>query len=156
MPRDVDETLRETPISELNLPDPLTVQTGTSIANAIKQMRKVHKSCVLICEDQTVVGLFTERDMLNKVAGGLADTAGPIDSVMTRNPRTLASGEHLSKAIHMMTQAGYRHIPLVDDDGTVGLLTARQVLIYIAEHYPAEVLNLPLKLNQTPKRVEGG
>lgn len=156
MPRDVDETLRETAISELNLPDPLIVQTGTSISQSIQLMRKERKSYALICDGKKVVGLFTERDMLNRVVGGATDSTGPIDGIMTKNPKTLASTERVAKAIRMMTQAGYRHVPLVDDDGAVGLLTARDVLIYIAEHYPAEVLNLPLELKQTPKRAEGG
>jgi CBS domain-containing protein len=57
----------------------------------------------------------------------------------------------------MMTEQSYRHIPLVDDGGSVvGFVTARDIIVYIAENFPAEVVNLPPELHQTPMRAEGG
>ena len=52
---------------------------------------------------------------------------------------------------------GYRHIPVVDDDGhQVGLLSSRVILSFIADQYPESVLNLPPRLHQVLTRPEGG
>jgi CBS domain-containing protein len=56
-----------------------------------------------------------------------------------------------------MTAEGYRHIPLLDAEGNgAGLLSARDVLGYIAEHFPAEVLNVSPRLGLVPRRMDGG
>jgi len=104
-----------------------------------------------------VAGIFTERDILNRLPDDGADLDSPVEKFMTANPKTLRLDDPLAAAIKMMTEQGYRHIPLVDENGDgAGLLTALEILTYIAEHYPAEVVNLPLRLHQTPRRAEGG
>jgi len=154
---DVDTQLKESRIRELTLPEPLVSERGASVRSVVEKMRAGKRSCVLIVSDREVEGLFTERDILNRLSKGGVDWEAPIETVMTANPKTLTPDDRIATAIKMMTDQGYRHVPLVDDQGfEVGLLTAREVLQYIAEHYPAEVLNLPPKLHQTPRRAEGG
>src|SRR5437867_11195164 len=107
-------------------------------------MQSRRRPCVLVCDGRKVVGIFTERDLLNRLNLGAVDYTAPVDSVMTPEPRTLSHDDGVADAIRLMTEEGYRHIPLVDAAGLgVGLLSARDILAYIAEHFPTEVLNLP-------------
>lgn len=124
---------------------------------AVELMQARRRPCVLVCEERKITGIFTERDVLNRLTSKTIDYTVPIDSVMTPDPKTLRLDERVADAIRMMTVQGYRHIPLVDESGLVaGLLSARDVLVYIAEHYPAEVLNLPPRLHQALRQVSGG
>lgn len=153
----VEERLRTLLIKDLPLPEPLLVDSGATVGAAIDLMRAHRRPCVLVCEDRRCSGIFTERDVLLRVDLGGAGFSAPITTVMTPSPRCLHLEDRVADAIGMMTREGYRHIPLVDGDGLgVGLLSARDVLVYIAEHFPAEVLNLPPQLDQLARRMDGG
>ena len=63
---------------------------------------------------------------------------------MTADLKTLGRKEALGTAIHLMTGGGYRHLPLVDEDGRLaGVVSARDLILYLAELFPMEVYNLP-------------
>lgn len=157
MPRALEETLPHLLIRDLSLPEPLIVQRGSMLRAAIEMMQAERRPCVLVCDGRRVAGIFTERDILNRLTLGAVDYSLPIDGVMTPDPKTLAPDDRVADAIRLMTKEGYRHIPLVDASGLgAGLLSARDVLGYIAEHFPTEILNLPPRLHQTLRRVEGG
>jgi CBS domain-containing protein len=153
----VEERLRTLLIKDLPLPEPLLVDSSATVGAAIELMRSRRRPCVLVCEDRRCSGIFTERDVLLRVDLGRSGLSAPITTVMTPSPRCLRLEDRVAEAIGMMTREGYRHIPLVDRDGLgVGLLSARDVLVYIAEHFPAEVLNLPPQLDQLARRTDGG
>jgi CBS domain-containing protein len=155
--KDLDQTLKTLRIRDLFLPEPLIVAKGDKTREVLAAMQDHRRSCALICQDKKVIGLFTERDVLNRITSGEADLDGPIDDVMTAGPKTLGMEDIVGSAIRMMTEEGHRHVPLVDEAGlAVGLLTARDLLTYIAENYPAEILNLPPHLHQKATRAEGG
>jgi CBS domain-containing protein len=153
----VEDALRTLLIRDLPLPEPVVVQKGTTLRETVEAMQARRRPCVLVCEGRAIAGIFTERDVLTRLTMGEVDYTAPIDGVMTPEPKTLRPDDRVADAIKLMTEAGYRHIPLVDAEGYgVGLLSARDVLVYIAEHFPAEVLNLPPRLHQLLRRVDGG
>jgi len=157
MPRELERTLPQLFIRDLALPEPLIVPKGSPLRGAIELMQQTSRPCVLIYDGGRVAGIFTERDILNRLTSGTVGWDGPIDAYMTPSPRTLSLNERVATALELMTREGYRHIPLVDSKGLgAGLLSARDILVYIAEHFPAEVLNLPPRLHQTMKRMDGG
>lgn len=155
--KDFEQTLRSILIRDLALTPPLKVQVRTPLRDAIARMQEMHRPCLIVCKDEKVAGIFTERDVLYKLTAPGADLEQPIDGVMTPEPRTLHPEDPVSTAIRLMTEQSYRHIPLTDASGNcVGFVTARDIIVYIAEHFPAEVLNLPMRLGQVPQRAEGG
>jgi CBS domain-containing protein len=111
---------------------------------------------VLICDGTRLVGIFTERDVLNKLFEVPVDENSPIDRLMTPDPQVLRLDDPLGKAVRLMTERGYRHVPLVDENGTrAGMIAAKDIVTFIAEHYPAEVVNLPPSLEQKFSTPEG-
>lgn len=137
-------------------PEPLTVQLGTPLAEALRQMQQARGETLLICEGTRLAGIFTEHDALTKVIGMQVDSTRPIDEFMTRSPRTVDAGATLLEALRVMEEGPYRNLPLVDGAGNlVALLRQQDVLEYVAEAFPQEILNLPPRPHQLMEEQEG-
>ena len=157
MTKTIEETLRDVRISELRLEVGGAVAPETPIADVYEILDRQRRNAVVVCEGDEVVGIFTQRDILYRTALESPDPATPIGELMTPEPYTLTLDHKVADAIHAMTVRGYREVPLVDSRGHwLGLLSSRNVLRYIAEHFPEAVLNLPPRLNQQLHRPEGG
>ena len=144
-------------VSHLHLPPAALVGPNTPLFQAIELMKKGESGCILICEGKRLQGLFTERDLLNRVLGKNADPVTPIARFMTPSPIALSEDAFLVRVVDLMDEKGFRHIPLVDGAGEVkGLISASHIVTYLAEHFPAEVYNLPPRLDQRSHTSEGG
>jgi len=136
--------------------EPGEVQSGSSLGDAVTTMRGHGGDAVLVLDGKRLVGILTERDVLNRVLGKGVDEARPVDEFMTAQPATLHADATLIEAMSAMEQGHFRNLPLVDDDGTVvGLLRQLDLLEYVAEAFPEEILNLPPRPHQTIEEPEG-
>jgi len=152
----VGEALRNEKIRALRLSEPARVSPQASLAETIRAMRAAQIGCALVCEGTRLVGILTERDVLNKIVGSEVDYASEVREFMTPNPRVLSPDDSLGEAIRLMTEKGYRHVPLMDGQGRdAGMVCAKDLVEYIAEHFPAEVVNLPPRLHQVMRKPEG-
>jgi CBS domain-containing protein len=99
-----------------------------------------------------LVGIFTERDLLNRVAGKRLDwDAARVADYMTREPETLRPDDRIAWALHHMAVGGYRNVPLTDDRGRpVGLVSMKDIVDFIVDLFPAQVLNLPPDPHRAP------
>lgn len=149
MAKSIEDTLRDVRISELRLEVGGAVSPDTPIAEVYEILDRQRRNAVVVCEGDSVVGIFTQRDILYRTALEAPDPDTSIGSLMTVEPFTLTLDHRVADAIHAMTVRGYREVPLVDGRGRwLGLLSSRNVLRFIAEHFPEAVLNLPPRLNQ--------
>ena len=157
MNKTIETTLRDVRISELRLEAGGAVDPDTSIVEVYEILDRQRRNAVVVCEGDSVVGIFTQRDILYRTALESPSPETPVRELMTPEPFTLRLDDRVADAIHAMTEQGYREVPLVDATGRwLGLLSSRNVLRYIAEHFPEAVLNLPPRLNQQLSRPEGG
>jgi CBS domain-containing protein len=134
------------PIGSLaTLRPPICLSSDTIVRTAIEKMNAGRVGCVLVEQAGKLAGIFTERDLLTKVvAGGLDIDRTPVRNVMTREPETLTLKDKIAFALNKMAVGGFRHIPLVDDDHhPVGVIAMRNVVEYMVDLFPHEVLNLP-------------
>lgn len=85
---------------------------------------------LLIVEGEHIVGIFTERDALTKVlAGGIDPETTLLADVMVSDPQTIRADKPLAFALYMMAEGGFRHVPVVDENGVpVGMVSARDAL----------------------------
>jgi len=145
------------PLSKVPRRPMLTLPTNASVAEAIRAMNERHVGVALIVQNEKLAGIFTERDVLRKVAGRLLDVEKtPVANVMTPEPETLPEDASIAYGLHHMSVEGYRHVPLVKPDRTpVGVVGVRDIVAWIVEFFPESVLNLPPKPT-APKTVEGG
>ncbi|MCI0702762.1 MAG: CBS domain-containing protein [Planctomycetia bacterium] len=143
-------------MSRLDPLPPRALDANDTVADAVALMRAENIGCLLVTEHGRVVGIFTERDLLTRVLA----CNRPLDTLMrlcmTPDPITVEPKDSVRTAIKRMEQGGYRHLPVVDDAGRpVGILSARRVVHYLVEHFPALVFNLPPDLNRFPQSPDG-
>lgn len=108
----------------------ITATRETSVRAACRLMAEKRIGALLVIEQGKIAGIFTERDALNKVlAGNLDPDATPLSQVMVGNPQIIRADKPLAYALLMMAEGGFRHVPVVDDDGTpLGVVSARDAL----------------------------
>ena len=147
----------EEPLSKVRRRPTLTVPATASLHDVISAMNDAHVGCALVVRLNKLVGIFTERDVLRKVALAGADLRKTsVETFMTPDPDTLPQSASIAFALRTMSVEGYRHIPLVDSDGTpVGVVAVRDIVGWLARLFPETVLNLPPEPGY-PKTVDGG
>lgn len=144
------------PIRLLEPAAPICVPPAATLGQAIEAMNDAHAGCVLVAEDQRLLGILTERDVLKKVVGKL-DLGQPVRSVMTRDPETVGMDDAIAYALHKMHVGGYRHIPVVDRTGCpVGLVSVRDFVGFIVSTLPASALNVPPEPRLEAHELDGG
>ncbi|PLX30597.1 MAG: hypothetical protein C0600_07920 [Ignavibacteria bacterium] len=123
----------------------ITVDIDTPVHDAVHMMQTKRIGCVLVTSHRKLLGIFTERDVLKKIQGSAFDLrATPITEVMTINPQALNEDDTIAYALNFMDLGGYRHIPLVNDlFEPVGLVSVKDIVSYLVQHFADEVLNLP-------------
>jgi signal-transduction protein with cAMP-binding, CBS, and nucleotidyltransferase domain len=120
---DYHDTILGEHLEALGVGTPIIVGPAIAVADAIRQMHLAGTDCLLVCEDDRLVGIFTDRDAVVKVAGKNVD-ASPVGEFMTADPVVLRIEDTLAVAIHKMAVGGFRHIPLVDGDRPIGIVAA--------------------------------
>jgi CBS domain-containing protein len=149
--------LRSEKLKALGHRDPVIVAPGSSIADAVAVMQQNGGEAVLVCAGTRLLGILTERDVLLKVLARGVDGDAEVDRFMTARPDTLTSDSTVEEALQMMERGGYRTIPLVDQDGCPdGVLRQQDILAFVAEAFPQEILNLPPRPHQVMEQPEGG
>jgi CBS domain-containing protein len=156
---DLKKALKSERIQALRLRAPLSVPKTTPLKNVFSKMRVEKKGYAVVLEDdltKRIVGIFTERDVMTRVIEQKLPASTPVENVMTANPTMLKMTDSVADAIRLMSQGGYRHLPLVDAEGRLaGVLGVRDLIGYLAEHYPHEVYNLPPDVHQVIRAPEG-
>ncbi|MFQ5490768.1 MAG: cyclic nucleotide-binding/CBS domain-containing protein [Phycisphaerae bacterium] len=119
---------------------PMEVDPSTPVRQVVQQLAKGGRKCALIVKDGRMQGIFTERDILQKVAleyDRVADN--PVSTFMTPNPESLSREDTIAFGLNRMTAGGYRHLPIVEQDRPLGVVSVRDVMSYLAKRYPDEL-----------------
>ncbi len=133
-------------IAVLSPAAPICLGGEATVREAVEQMLARRQAGVLVVNGQgRLAGIFTERDVLTRVVGrGLEPGSTRLAEVMTPNPEALTASHRVAYAVHCMSVAGYRTVPLVDQEGRpVGIVTVSDVIRWLANLFPEAVLNLP-------------
>lgn len=136
----------------------MTVPPGTSLAACLEAIRRTGTGdSVFVCEASgRLVGVLTERDIFGRIVGGSVDLGQPVETLMTSQPRTLDLDQTIRDAIDLMQTGWYRNVPVVGEDGIlVGVVRQADIIKYLAESFPEELLNLPPRPHQRMKEPEG-
>lgn len=146
---EVDEGVRivslETRISELSLRPAPILGPHASVADALATMKHESVSAVVIVDAGHLVGIFTERDVLTRVAGELRDPEEiPITDRMTRDPESLRLDDAIVYVASRMLVRGYRHVPIVDDAGRpLHVISMRDLMAHVLDPAERRISTLP-------------
>jgi CBS domain-containing protein len=129
----IERSLMEDTISSLRPHMPFTVLPTTPVGQTIKSMLAHNVGALLIVDESNrLLGIFSERDLLIKIAGVRENYANlPVEQFMTRNPETVTAGDTLAFALHKMDVGGYRHLPVLHEGKPVGVISVRDMLHHI-------------------------
>lgn len=107
----------------------VTATAEMTVLEASRRMMTHHVGAIMVTEAGRLVGIFTERDAVFRVmAQGLDPRTTLLAQVMTADPQTIHPRKPLGHALHMMHEAGYRHVPVVENGRPVGMVSARDAL----------------------------
>jgi citrate synthase len=127
----------------------VTVEAGCSLAHAAERMREAGTGSVVVTQLGKVVGILTERDLLRAAAASADPATEPATLYMTANPDVLGPDELVDAAWTSLTHHGYRHLPVVDADVLVGVVSQRD-LFALAQLRPVEEQGI-----EVPAGLEG-
>ena len=152
---DYELNVKNDSLDEANPTKPLCVSPDSTVDYVLRLLKKHNSGSVLICQNDVLVGIFTERDALRLMADG-TDLDTPMERVMVRDPATLSASDSIGTAIRKMSSGGYRRMPIVDETGKpLGVVRVSGILHYIVAHFPKVVYNLPPTPHYTPQEREG-
>ena len=154
-------SLADEKLKVLSRRDPVTVRPGTSLADCVAAIQRsgTGDSVFVTTPEGRLAGVLTERDIFGRLVdpGADVDLARPVESLMTTKPHTLTLEQSVRDAIDLMQTGRYRNLPIVDGEGLlVGVVRPQDVLKYLAEAFPEELLNLPPRPHQQMEQPEGG
>ena len=118
---------------------PLYVSPTMPVREVLRLLVDNKVGCVLVLQDEKLVGIFTERDVLLKI-GERAVTLGdrPVSDFMTPSVQTLPPTAKIAFAVHRMDLGGYRHVPIEGGDGRpAGIFSVRDILMYLTRKMSA-------------------
>ena len=123
------------PVSSMRLSKPRTVSPESSVRDAIAAMKDDPLGAVVVTQDGAVAGIFTERDVLKRIAGQPQLLSSPVSAYMTADPVVLHEDDLMAVALNKMGDGGFRHIPITRDGQLVGMVTARDVMAWVLGRY---------------------
>jgi CBS domain-containing protein len=153
---DLARILKIDSVQRLNPAPPLQVEPHQPVDEAVTLMRQENVGCVLVCQDKRIVGIFTERDLMQRVLAIGKPLHLPVGQFMTPNPVTVHPRDPIAAAVRRMEEGGYRHLPVVNENGRpVGMLSVKRIVHYLVEHFASTIYNLPPDPGAVPKQPEG-
>lgn len=153
---DLARNLKIESVSRLDPTPPRQVGPQQSVAEAAALMRRENVGCLLVCQDGQIVGIFTERDLMRRVLAQGKPLTLPVSQFMTPDPVIVHPKDPIGVAVRRMEEGGYRHLPVVDEQGqVVGILSVKRIVHYLVEHFPATIYNLPPDPSAVPQEREG-
>jgi len=142
----IERAIETEQIRALGLGPAITARRDSTLEEVVRKLQEQHIGCVLVTgSDGRLEGIFTERDLLSKVALRPIDWSKErVEHYMTPEPEALRLDDHVAWALKLMHVGGYRHVPLTDAEGRpVGVVSIRDIVEFIIDLFPAPVLNLP-------------
>ncbi len=128
------------PVRNVMRRKPLTAGPQTLVSKAARLMAARNVGAILIVEAHRLVGILTERDVLVRVvAPGLDARVTRLADVMTRTPHTVAPDRPLGFALLLMHENGFRHLPVVEGNKIIGIVSSRSAMDPELEEFAFEV-----------------
>lgn len=127
-----------------NLKSPVYVRSGDSLHKVISLLKEKKIGCVLVLDNNDKLkGIFSERDCVLKIFGTDIDLkTAPVDDFMTKDPVTATPDITIAYALNLMSQGGFRHLPVVDETGmAVSMVSSKDVIDHIVDSFTNDLLD---------------
>ncbi len=136
----LERALAEDKVTKINARPFTSVSPDATVQEAMRKLGELDHACLLVEEKGALVGVFSDRDVLKKVAleyGEVKDR--PIREFMTADPVFVYETDSSAAALTVMAVLGFRHVPVLNlDDQIVGLISPRRVTEFLMSHAKTE------------------
>jgi CBS domain-containing protein len=130
----VEADLMRDRIERLWPKSPSKVSPDTTVGEVLTKMVKEGIGCVMVVDNEKLIGIFSERDALMKLnVDAVRFLNRPISQFMTADPVTLETNDKIAFALHKMNVGGYRHVPILFQGKLVGVISIRDILRYLTD-----------------------
>lgn len=146
-----------TPVSALVQRPPVRIQRGSPLSEALAMLRTRRTRCLVVMDGERVMGLLTDRDLVEKCFHeGLRENT-PVETLMDSPIVSVTPQTPLLDALRIVDRERIRHLPLIEEDGTLrAVIRGRDLMEYLAESMPELVLNQPPDAASQLREREGG
>jgi len=129
-----------------------------TLGEAIGKIQTEHVGCVLLENNNKISGIFTERDIVQKIVGNIHNLENEyVIDFMTQTPDVLRQNDALSFALNKMIDGGYRHIPIINEsDKPIGVISMQDIINHLGDYFYEDIKNLPPHPVRTQRHREGG
>jgi CBS domain-containing protein len=132
--RGLVRSVMEDDLSHLDHEETLVARPSDHVGEVVRRMKETNASCALVLEENRLAGIFTEHDVLSRLAGTGRDVLdAPVRDLMTPNPEALRETDSVAAALNKMAMGRYRNVPVIKSDGSYAVTSIRHVLKYIAQ-----------------------
>jgi CBS domain-containing protein len=145
------------PISKIDLQPAAVVKSGTTIVEAVREMKIKQIGCVLVTDTAgKLIGILSNGDLMHDFVGSTLPGETPVDTIMTKDPFTGSPELSVQESLEIFHSNPFRHLPILKGDTIQGILSIRGLIAFLSEHLPLEVMNLPPDSSLIPTRTFGG
>ncbi len=132
----LEEALATQPVVEIQSTPYASVAPDTRIADAVNKLATLHVACLLVEQDGKLVGVFSDRDVVNRVALEYDEVKDrPVSEVMTPKPVFVYDTDSAASVLTVMAVSGFRHVPVVTLDGTiVGIVSPHRITGFLQRY----------------------
>jgi CBS domain-containing protein len=121
------------PIADVMSPRVVSVRPDEMVQVAIARMLEENIGSVAVCEEERLVGIFTERDVLRLAGDGAAFDTTTVGDVMTRTLVTVPPDVEILDAARLMSERKIRHLPVLHGEHLLGVVGIREVMRSLVE-----------------------
>lgn len=130
---EVERSIMEDAVRILCPYPPILVTYDTTVSQAMQLLLNANMGALLVVDaNNTLLGIFSERDLLKKIAGVYSDLNSlAVGDFMTPAPETIGLDDPLNFALHKMDAGGYRHLPVLENGKPKGMISVRDMLNHL-------------------------
>jgi len=116
-----------------------SIDANSTVLEAARFMMEHRIGALPVLRDGEIVGIFSERDVMNRVVAlGRSPGTTKISEVMTANPKAVSVDETIDNCLFLMREFGFRHLPITDGKQLKGLVSLRDILLGYVSQKEAE------------------
>jgi CBS domain-containing protein len=129
----IQEALAEETVMSIQYTPVATISPETTVEEALQKLADIHVACLLVVDDGRLVGVFSDRDGLDKVALEYDDVCQrPVSEFMTPNPVYVYETDASASALCVMAVNRHRHVPVLDlDEKVTGIISPQRVTQFL-------------------------
>ena len=133
----IEASILREPLARFEPRPPVIVSPDTPVRDAVQRICEHRIGCVLVGTPESVVGIFSERDVLLRIADRYEERASqPVSEFMTHDPECLSADTPIAYALNRMSLGDFRHLPIEQDGTIVGMVSLRDVVGFLSTWCP--------------------